>query len=118
MFALGCFLLWQGLRWCHRLDLDEHTLRWRAPIRAGQAPLADLRAIRPSRIHGGVAVFEFIDGQRVEVYAKRGFTDFTAQVTAVAPHVALTTSGYIRFLQALPTRSAFRSGSIPQRKII
>jgi hypothetical protein len=112
VFALACFLLWRNLRSCHRLDLDERTLRWRAPVRAGQAPLTDLRAIRPSRIHGGVAVFEFIDGRRVEVYAKRGFADFTAQVTAVAPHVAVTTSGYIRFLQGVPTRSAFRSGRL------
>jgi hypothetical protein len=109
-FVLASFLMWHHLRTCYLLDLDERELRWRAPIQAGQAPLTDLRAIRPSRVHGAVAVFEFVDGRQAEVYAKRGFADFTAQVTAVAPHAAVTTSGYLRFLERLPVRSAFRSG--------
>jgi hypothetical protein len=111
-FAVVCLLFWRNLCLCYRLDLDERTLRWRAPARAGQARLIDLRAIRPSRLHAGVAVFEFIDGRRVDVYAKRGFVDFTARVIAVAPHVAVTTNGHIRFLQGLPTRNAFRSGRL------
>lgn len=108
--ALGWNAYWFLLRLCYRLDLQDDTLRWRAPLRSGHAPLAGLRALRPARLSPNIAVFEFVDGPRVLVLARRGFADFSAGVQAAAPQAVVRMSWYIRLTERLPGSSGFRSG--------
>jgi hypothetical protein len=53
---------WFLLRLCYRLDLEGGMLRWWAPLRSGDAPLAGLLALRPVRLTPNVAVFDFVHG--------------------------------------------------------
>jgi hypothetical protein len=108
--ALGWNAYWFLLRFCYRLDLEEGMLRWWAPPRSGDAPLAGLQALRPSRLSPNVAVFDFVEGPRVLVLVRRGFADFAASVQAAAPQATVRTSWYTRLAEWLPGSSGLRSG--------
>jgi hypothetical protein len=101
---------WFLLRLCYRVDLQDGILRWRAPLRSGNAPLVGLRALRPGRLSPNIAVFEFVDGPRVLVLARRGLADFAARVQAAAPQAVVRTSWYTRLTERLPGSTGFRSG--------
>lgn len=117
---VGCFLFlvpmlaglcWIANRWLrcvsYRADLRERTLRWWAPLRSGEIPLNQLRAVGPSRHGFHTADFVSVGGGRVPVLIRRGFAEFLVEVQAAAPQVTVRLNRYSRMVDRLPGSSGF-----------
>jgi hypothetical protein len=107
--AVGWNAYWFLLRLCYRLDLDDRTLRWWAPLRRGEIPLDQLREIRPYGF--GTVLFVPAEGRPAAVLVRRGVPAFVAAVQEAAPHVRVTVNRYSRVLDRLPGPSGFRRGT-------
>jgi hypothetical protein len=108
--ALGWNAYWFLFRLCYRIDLHQNALHWWTPLRHGQLALSSLRAVRPGRLSGQLAIFEAADGPTVVTLARPGFVEFAAAVQAAAPYASVSTSWYARIVGRLPGRSGFRAG--------
>jgi hypothetical protein len=98
------------VRVAYRVDLDGDTLRWWTPVRSGEQPVAQLLAIRPSRLGRNIADLVFLDDSRVPVMTRRGFIPFAAQVQAVAPTVDVRIRSSHRIVERLPGPTGYRGG--------
>jgi hypothetical protein len=97
------------VRTAYRVDLDGDTLRWWTPLRSGEQPVAQLLAVRPSRLGRNIADLAFFDGSRVPVMTSRGFVPFATQVQAVAPTVDVRIRWSLRIVERLPGPTGYRS---------
>jgi hypothetical protein len=98
------------VRVAYRVDLDGDTLRWSTPMRRGELPLAQLVAIRPSRLGRNIADFVFFDGSRMPVLTTRGFVPFATQVQAAAPTVDVRIRRFHRIVERLPGPTGYQAG--------
>jgi hypothetical protein len=116
VFVVACPLLIAAaayallVRVAYRVDLDGDTLRWWTPLRSGEQPVAQLLAIRPSRLGRNIADLVFLDDSRVPVMTRRGFIPFAARVQAVAPTVDVRLRWSHRIVERLPGPTGYRAG--------
>ncbi|GIJ44121.1 hypothetical protein Val02_10070 [Virgisporangium aliadipatigenens] len=74
-------------RIAYRLRLSDARLHWRAVLRAGSAPLADVRRVVPhARNHTTV---ELADGRRIRVAGVHDVWPFLEGLRRAAPHVEI-----------------------------
>ncbi|MDQ1541895.1 MAG: hypothetical protein QOH29_2621 [Actinomycetota bacterium] len=99
---------WFLLRVAYRVDLQDHELRWRAPLKSGTIPLDTLREIRPSRMSSNVELFEWDGGRPLIVFAMKGLRDFCAVIQAATPHVGVRFGWQARLAERMPGPRRFR----------
>lgn len=100
------------LRIAYRVQLTPQALRWAAPLRRGEVPLARVRRTRPSRLGSSVQVIEVEGGRPVLVAAGRGIIEFGQELGLLAPHADAEFSLLQRLAgRSRMSRSGFRRGA-------
>ena len=109
LLAIFTWFMYRELfRKAYQLDLDSSQLRWRAPLRKGELQVVDLITLRPSRLTGGIWVFEARKGPNVPVFVRKGFRQFVQEVQILRPDLEIEPNDFtIRWSEFFPGR---RSG--------
>jgi hypothetical protein len=106
-------LLWVGYWWLWRvavrLELTDRTLEWRTEIRSGSIPIADIQAVRPSRMGPNLAVFDVSDGQPLMAITAKGFQAFLDDLAQQAPGLPISTSRMSSVRERWPGRGGYWS---------
>lgn len=107
----GCWnAYWFLLRFVYRLDADENTLRWRAPLRRGEVPLTALDALTTFPLGGQVQRITSSSGPTIWINARKGIEDFSAELAKRAPQLTVKLSWSAKLTEKVWGRSGFRSG--------
>jgi len=110
--AVICWnVYWFLLRFAYAVDVEEGTLRWRAPLRSGSLSISELRRVRPSRIFSNIEILETGDGARLPVWAVKGFGRLMGAVVSERPDLPVLLSLQGRWAERVPVRSSFRPGT-------
>jgi hypothetical protein len=106
------FFAWNAymflLRMSYEIEVDQGILFWKAPIRSGTVQLADVRAVRRSRLSWNVGVIQLSSGRPISVLVRKGFRDFCEALAAQQPELQLDIHGVGWLSEQLPwPRSGF-----------
>lgn len=107
----GWNVYWFLLRFAYAVELEDGTLSWRAPLRSGTVPVAELHRVRPSWIFSNIEVLETERGTPALMWAVKGFDQFISAVTGQRPGLQVRVSLQTRIAERLPVRSSFRTGA-------
>jgi hypothetical protein len=98
--------LWQYLfRIAYELRANGDSLAWKAPLRSGAIPLAEIREIR-CRMNW--ALIKADGGRRIRVFAAKGFVPFARALAERFPAIQVRASWGARFVEVLPGTRFFR----------
>jgi hypothetical protein len=87
--VLGWNGYWFLLRIVYQLEVAGGVLGWRAPLRAGQVPIGEVVAIRPSRVAMLGHVVTTRRGTIWVTFATPGFAEFAAALQAAQPMLSV-----------------------------
>lgn len=103
--AMGWNAYWFLFRIAYELESDGDRLRWRAPLRSGEMALADLTGVRS---RSSVGVISGASQQRVLVWVRKGFVQFTEAMVAARPDLRVRIGFRARLVERWPGRSGYR----------
>ncbi len=89
MAVFGWNGYWFLLRIVYQLEVRGGVLWWWAPLRSGQVPIAEVVAVRPSRVAVTGHVVATRRGTIWVTFATPGFAEFAAALQAVQPTVSV-----------------------------
>jgi hypothetical protein len=105
-------LVWNGywflFRVAYQLDLTEHEICWRTPLRSGSIALTDLVELRPHRFGSSIEVIQLASGTKVLVMVRKGFVDFMMEIQRLAPQVHARVGAFAKLGNRLPGPRGFR----------
>lgn len=90
--ALAWNAYWWLVRTCVEVQVENSTLVWSTPLRRGQAPVADVIRIRPTRFGRQLAAVELQGRRSLLVPVRVGFSHLERAIAAGAPHVMIDES--------------------------
>jgi uncharacterized membrane protein YbhN (UPF0104 family) len=106
LFALAWNAYWWLTRIAVALILDGKTLRWEAPLRAGELSLdEDLVEVRPMRLASNVVVFVCRGRRPILVPAFKGAREFVAEISRFRPDLPVRLGWQARLAERMPGRS-------------
>ena len=108
LFALGWNAYWWLFRISIRLEVQGDLLRWKTASRAGEIPLTELLAVRPSRLASQIIVIERANGKPILSMATKGNGRFLAEIASRRPDLPIRVGMLAKLSDRLPGWSAFR----------
>jgi hypothetical protein len=77
------------VRTSYEIEVYQGILTWKAILRSGSVPVADVTAVRPYRLAYGIGVFELSSGRPILVRVRKGFRDLCVALAAQQPGLRL-----------------------------
>lgn len=104
--------IWNGywflFRIAYHLEVNDQTLRWRAPFRQGTVSLLDISELRPSRFGSNIELFELASGTRSLVFVRKGFRAFADELVELRPGLPVRLGLQARLFERMPGWTGFR----------
>jgi hypothetical protein len=95
----GYGFLW---RLVYQLELLDDVIRWKTPCRSGSVRLTDIREFHPWLWGRNAEAIDLMDGRRLLVLLRKGFTSFVADVKQKAPNLPIQVGRYAAIVEWWP----------------